>query len=620
MSPRPPESSEIVRRAAFGPVTEGATLPRSTLATADPIPDAWGVRRLVVEEGAVDLSRAEGGLPILIAHDGAQLPIGRVEDVRIEDGRLRGTPVLSGATATARDAAALVADGTVRALSIRATVDASRTEIDEDGAETVHVTRWTPLEASLVAVPGDPSAGIGRAHTGGPAMTGTATTTTTPDPLAAELERQQTIIARRNDLCASIPTIADEVRRESDAMLLDRTVTAESALSRFLAMIPAAAPAAGPGAGTATGGSTEIQRFVDGATEALCIRAGVGTFDAATIAANEFTSYSQVEIARHWLERSGIDTRGMTRMDIVGKAMVSRGVDTAANTTTADYPSILANVMNKSLFSGFDENPRTWDQFCSIGSSSDFKPFTRPGLSAFTDLVQVAENAAFTDGIRVDKHEGGTIATYGRVYSYTRQAQVNDDLGAFSTNGRSMGEAASRLIDTLPYTILTTNPLMTEDGVALFAAGHNNLGTAAMTETSINDMKVAMLRQADQNAIQVAPRLTYLIGPPELSQTAEKLLSDQQLPVSVGSGAAREHNTVAGRYTWVESEHLSDANDWFGAARKGQTIEVVFLEGRQQPTLEMENAFSVDAIHMKVRHDAVAFALDWRGLASEVVA
>ena len=50
----------------------------------------FGREVLVHDDASVDLSRAKSGLPLLLGHDASAHVIGRVDNVRIEDRRLRG--------------------------------------------------------------------------------------------------------------------------------------------------------------------------------------------------------------------------------------------------------------------------------------------------------------------------------------------------------------------------------------------------------------------------------------------------------------------------------------------------------------------------------------------------
>jgi hypothetical protein len=53
---------------------------------------------------------------------------------------------------------------------------------------------------------------------------------------------------------------------------------------------------------------------------------------------------------------------------------------------------------------------------------------------------------------------------------------------------------------------------------------------------------------------------------------------------------------------------------WYLAAMKGKTITVFFLNGNQTPYMEQQQGWSVDGTEFKVRIDAGAKAMDWRGL------
>ena len=237
-------------------------------------------------------------------------------------------------------------------------------------------------------------------------------------------------------------------------------------------------------------------------------------------------------------------------------------------------------------------------------------------MSQFQDLAAVAEAAPYQEGTFAEKTEKGSVGKYGRIYSLSSEAMANDDLGAFNDKGPKMGEAAARLVNSLSYGLLVSNPTMTETGRGtLFSTtpgpGQNST-TEAISETAVNNVRVAMIRKVDSNGVKVKPLLSYLIGPPELTQTAEKLLRDNQLPTS--AGGTREHNTIAGRYTWVEDAELTAGTTWYGAAETGKTFEYIFLNGQQTPTIEREEGFKHDALWLKVRIVVLCLALDWRGL------
>ena len=109
-------------------------------------------------EDSVDLHRlVDGGLPLLFSHDPGQI-IGRAENIRVYDGALRSRLRFS-KSAKGEEVWQDVVDGIATGISIGFNI--SEYVFDESG-DTQTVTRWTPLEASVVAMPADINARIER--------------------------------------------------------------------------------------------------------------------------------------------------------------------------------------------------------------------------------------------------------------------------------------------------------------------------------------------------------------------------------------------------------------------------------------------------------------------------
>jgi len=92
-----------------------------------------------------------------------------------------------------------------------------------------------------------------------------------------------------------------------------------------------------------------------------------------------------------------------------------------------------------------------------IGDLPDFKPGSRTALSDFSDLEVVYENGEYKYASFSDLKETLTLSTYGKLFSISRQALVNDDLNAFTGVPRGMASTAARVIDDLVIAVLTTN-------------------------------------------------------------------------------------------------------------------------------------------------------------------
>jgi ATP-dependent Clp endopeptidase proteolytic subunit ClpP len=348
--------------------------------------------------------------------------------------------------------------------------------------------------------------------------------------------------------------------------------------------------------------------FIEGATQSLMARAGLDKRDGA----NAFNNRSLFDLAEASLAQAGASTRGMDKMSLVQAAFSPRA---AITHTSSDFTRILANVANKAMLKGYEEAGETFQRWTAAGSLPDFKPQSRVDLNLFPSLERVEEGAEYTYGTIGDRGESIQLATYGRLFSVTRQAIINDDMSAMVRVPQRMGRAAIRTVGNLVYAILTQNPLMA-DGENLFSAAHNNDGSDALSIDGLDNGRIAMALQQDPDGhavggLNIAP--AYLLVPVALSGEARILLNSQYVP-----GETFVPNRVQGFAELIFDARL-DANsstEWFLAASPSlyDTIEVAYLNGVQTPVLEQKEGWGVDGVEFKVRLDAGVKALDFRGL------
>jgi HK97 family phage major capsid protein len=138
---------------------------RATLSSEAPV--VRGSYLEILDHGpeSIDLGRASGGLPLLASHQQAEIPPpGRVESIRLAGRKLRGVLRFSG-SARGTELRAAVEEGFIGGLSVGYLVHETR----RDGADPatglpiIRAMRWELLEVSLVNVPADTDAGVGRA-------------------------------------------------------------------------------------------------------------------------------------------------------------------------------------------------------------------------------------------------------------------------------------------------------------------------------------------------------------------------------------------------------------------------------------------------------------------------
>jgi len=122
----------------------------------------WGATEILDHSpDSVDLSRAKQGLTFLDSHVSRSI-IGIVHNVELKSKKLRGEVQFS-RSAAAQDVKRDVLDGIRKFISVGYSVDEyvlDRSSTKE--GDTYRATRWTPMEASSVGVPADPTVGHDR--------------------------------------------------------------------------------------------------------------------------------------------------------------------------------------------------------------------------------------------------------------------------------------------------------------------------------------------------------------------------------------------------------------------------------------------------------------------------
>ncbi|MBI0838398.1 Clp protease ClpP [Escherichia coli] len=193
----------------------------------------------------------------------------------------------------------------------------------------------------------------------------------------------------------------------------------------------------------------------DGIRQALMARAGFAEREQD----NVYNGMTLREYARMSLTERGIGVSGYNPMQMVGAAFTH---------SSSDFGNILLDVANKAILQGWEEAPETYEQWTRKGQLSDFKIAHRVGMGGFSSLRQVREGAEYKYVTTGDKQATIALATYGELFSITRQAIINDDLNMLTDVPMKLGRAAKSTIADLVYAILTSNPKISTDNVSLF--------------------------------------------------------------------------------------------------------------------------------------------------------
>lgn len=595
--------------------------------------------------GEADLERLNNSAPVLYNHDRSERSnrIGVVERAWIENGRGHAEIRLS-----KRDEVEGfwqdVRDGILRNVSVSYRINERKLQEEhKDKPDLYRVISWTPMEISLVDIPADSTVGVGRSAEDesnseeSPVEDAPEERSldyqpqpnqkekTMPDKVVEKEapERKESIEvdekrkgeimdegakraletekARRTEIRGLFEGHDDhsEVR---DQCLDNPEIDVNEARKLLLDAIGKQEQPAANGQRIEVG-ETEIEKFTRAAEDAISVRGGL---EDDRSKGNELCGYQLVDIARKCLELHNVRTEGMDRSTMIGRAFTH---------SSSDFPKILENNARKAMLRGYDEAPEVFPRFTRAGNLSDFKIHTRTGIGTVASLRKVEEGGEYKHTTIGERGEQIQLATYGELFSITRQAIINDDLEAFTRIPRTLGRAAARTVGDLVFNILTGNPTMS-DGDALFHANHKNLAASgtAITAASVSKARAAMRKQKDGDAtLNVRP--SFLLTPVDLVDTAAVLMASETNPDQQNS-RVRNLATVNGALDVLADARLdaASATAWYllSDANSFDTIEVGYLDGVALPFLDDMDGWSIDGREYKVRIDAAAAPLEFR--------
>ena len=378
----------------------------------------------------------------------------------------------------------------------------------------------------------------------------------------------------------------------------DLSITPEQAKDKLLAKLGAGTT---PSA-TATPYAGNGNIVGDSVKQSLLARAGIDT-DKADAKDNAYNAMTLRELARASLVDRGISVSGQNAMSMVGLAFTH---------SSSDFGQILIDVAHKSLLKGWETAAENFDQFTSRGTLTDFRAAKRVGLGDFGYLPQVGEGEEYTYGTIGDEGASVALATYGQLFSITRQAIINDDMHLLTKIPEKMGQAARATIAKLVFALLTGNAIA-QDGKALFDASHKNTLTGAALDVTSIDKAIQLMNgfvNARGEPLAIEPE--FMLLPTSLYTRAKQVLGSASVEgADANSGII---NPIRDIVPALKSARLqvADPKSWYLINK--EAIEVSYLDGIDTPYIEQQNGFTVDGVSTKVRIDAGVNVIDYRGI------
>jgi len=263
-----------------------------------------------------------------------------------------------------------------------------------------------------------------------------------------------------------------------------------------------------------------------------------------------------------------------------------------AAASTMSLPGIMSNIANKSLIEGFNHVENAWRRIAKIGSVRDFKTVTRYRFTADMGFEPIAYGGEFKHGGVGEESYTNKAETYGRMFGVYREDIINDDLEALKDAPFRIGEGAALTINKVFWALWLSNPN------SFFSTAHKNLKTGADTALSVDGLTLArqtfskQRRPGGKDPLGVRPKL--LLVPASLEILADLLMNATTLNEATTTPKA-DRNPHTNKFEVVASDYL-DNEEYVGSSSKAwylladpsaiPAIEVVFLNGKQEPTVE----------------------------------
>jgi len=329
--------------------------------------------------------------------------------------------------------------------------------------------------------------------------------------------------------------------------------------------------------------------------------------------------------------------------DIAKGEVGARDQELLETMTRSDLPYLLAGTaMDRALLKAYREYPADWESYVTMETVKDFRTAERLYMYGGDGVLdKVVEQEPYNYASVSEGKYTFSVAKYGRKLGLSWESIINDDLSALKRIPEALARAARRTEQKMITQLYvdSSGPKST-----LFNAGSGgyNLGTAALSITSLTAGFLAIQDHKDQNGEPIFVQGVHLVVPPALEITAKSILEAIELQYPDKQGVAenyvnyRTNNWIKNRVTLHVNPYLPIVNttsgdtNWFLFPDPSDIMCLVFarLRGHEEPEIFMKNPnavkigggqdpyngdFDHDSVEYKVRHVCGAAVGDYRG-------
>lgn len=582
----------------------------------------WYNEVLDIRSSSINLERLKSGAPVLDSHYSYSLStvIGVVESVRIDEEKEKAIATIRLSKRKAVDDIANdVEDGILRNISVGYTVQELREE-DKD-KKIYRATKWTPMEVSIVPIPADPKSGVRSENQKQIVETHLIhNSMETENTVREKAQQQQNVVVdaqvnvrSNNDTAAAkadqsvdvnsvrAEAIEQERKRISEIKemckragldatfadsLIEKGTTVEDARVQVIDKI---AERRVPPVNAAVTGDDEGTKVRESIISGIMHRIDA---DSVVIKDNEkaveYRNMSLLELAKDRLRAKGENYRSLSAQEVVKRAWA-----------TTDYPLLLTSTVERTLRKVYDGYVEEWKHIARKETVTDFREKTGIKVDGAVTFEEIPEDGEYRE-TRVLQYDtaGVQVKKYGRKFSISDRAIINDDLGVFQYIPRMMAVGAQVMRSELVWDMIRKNA-KAPDGKNMFHADHKNLAQTggAIGESTLSAARIAMRRQKSPAGHLLGIRPKYLLVPPELEVTAQKMVS------SIWATKDSDVNVFANSLEVMVSDALIDPKAWYLVADPKSSIcdGLVYanLSGEEGLKVQSRINWDTDALEIK---------------------
>ena len=439
---------------------------------------------------------------------------------------------------------------------------------------------------------------------------------TSEEPQINEAEKQAERQAERQR-CADISALCREfnISTENEKSFIEKGNSIDSVRSFILDEIK---KNGSPIATNATVTEDEGDKFRNAASDALLMRAGI-ELEKPADGANELRHMSLRDLAIECMK----DTEsGLSRMS--SDEIFNIAQRQFFNPTSA-FPAMLDNTINKAYVEGHKKVAVTFDRITKKGTLKDFKIANNNYLAGpVGEFKRVPESGELKhDSYKDVKLPTRKLETYGRQFTLTRQAFINDDIDLITKMPAKYAASARKTINTQVYEILVNNPAI-YDGTALFSKAHGNLintGTG-ITKESMQAMILALQSQKNEFEEAIIIRPAKIVVPVGMTFEIYTLFNSPTINTSGNTQAANPLYRYANQIEIIEDPTINvlsggfgKAMPWFllGANDDTDFIQVDYLNGQEVPTIRRSEVPGTLGFIWDIYLDWGISVMDFRG-------